>query len=703
LYGELPYAGENSRELARAVYNGSMRPEPPGRRVPKKVRQALLRGLGPKKETRFASMEELLAALQIEPARNTWKWAALATVLVVSAMGVGFAAKTREDPGAMCRSSKDKLGGIWDDGRKRTIREAFLARENPYAKGAFGGFERGLDDYLEKWVAMRTDACLATRVRGEQSEELFDLRMQCLAHRLTELRAFTDVLSKGGAETVEKSVLSANSLSGFDACANAETLRSVVPPPKDEATRTKVQAIREQLAQARALELAGQHKEQIPIAEKAAADVGQIKYRPLEAEVLMGLARARQKAGSPKEAEKLAMNAIYAAEASRHDQLACEAWLALAHWQSHYEGNELERARTSAAHVGALIERLGGNELLSADLDMARGNIEYESGNYDKSREHYKSALTVRERVLGPDHTDVANVLQDLAMTARYQGHYDEALAYAKRALAIFEKNVGPHHYYVSKVLTTMGLTLEGRGEYVEARKLHERALTIAEQVYGPEHNNTAIALMNLANPVGEAGQTDEAIALYTRALGIQEKIFGVGHIKTASILQNIGATLTEVHRFQDALPYYERAVAIMEKAKGTSYVELCLPLSNMGTALTSLKRYDEAMEQFSRALELAKKTHGEKHPYIADALVGIAVIHIEKHQALKAVPLLEEALAMRISLEEDPLLIAEARYQLGRALWDIGKDKPHAVDLIKAAQKISAARGPGAWGGRGR
>lgn len=688
LYGELPYAGENNRELARAVYHGAMQPEPPGRNIPKQIRQALVRGLGPKKESRFASMDELLAALRIEEKRSTWKMGVVATAMVVMAVGFGYALKTRQDPGAACQTRKEHLAGTWDTERKQAIREAFSATDKPYAKDAFAGVERALDEYTDKWAAMRKDACLATRVRGEQSEELFDLRMQCLAHRQTELRALTEMLAKGGAETVEKSVLAAQSLVGLDLCANVEALRSVVPLPKDDVTRAKVQAIREQLARARALELAGRYKEQIPIAEQAAADMGHVKYRPLEAEVYLSLARARQKGGAPQEAEKLAMNAVYASEAGRHDRLALDAWLALSQWLSALEGTELERARTSAAHAGALIERMHGDESLQAELDFAWGNIENESGNYEKAREHFKSALTIRERILGPDHPQVANTLQDLAMVARYQGHQEEALTYSKRALTILEKNLGPHHSLVSKALTTIGMIHESRGEFEEARNVHERALSITEQAYGPEHNNTAIALTNLANAIGEEGKNDEAIALYTRALGIQEKTFGVGHIKTANILQNIGATLTEIGKYQDGLPYYERALDITEKAKGPLYVELCLPLNNMAGALVHLKRYDEALQRFERAMDLARKTHGEKHPYIADALVGIATVHIERRQAPKAIPLLEDALAMRIALEEDPLLIAEAQFELGKALWDVGKDKPRAMDLVKAAQK---------------
>jgi eukaryotic-like serine/threonine-protein kinase len=496
-------------------------------------------------------------------------------------------------------------------------------------------------------------------------------------------------LTKGGNSTVEKSVSASQSLAGLEVCANAEALRAVMPPPKDEATRAKVQKLRERVAEVNALGLAGRYKEQLPIAEQAAADVGQIKYRPIEAEVFLALANARHINGAPKEAETLILNAIFAAEAGRHDELAVKAWLLFAHWQSALEGREIEQARESVAHANALLERMGGDALLQADLDSTLGHVEFEGGNYEKAHERYDAALIGYEKLWGPEHHSVAQAIEHIASVARRQGRHEEALNKSKRALALLEKALGPHHPRISGALTSIGMALENRGDFVEAQKAHERALEISEKSYGPDHNNTAIALMNLANVLGENGKPDQAITMYNRALGIQEKQYGVGHVKTATILMNIGATLTQVNRFEESVPYFEKSLVIQEKAKGSDYVELCIPLSNLGGALVILRRLDEALEPFQRALNLARKVHGDKHPYIADALVGIGMIYIEKRQALQAIQMLEEAMTMRISLDEDPMLIAEAKYQLGRAYWDSAKNKLQAIELVKEAQKL--------------
>jgi tetratricopeptide (TPR) repeat protein len=53
-------------------------------------------------------------------------------------------------------------------------------------------------------------------------------------------------------------------------------------------------------------------------------------------------------------------------------------------------------------------------------------------------------ALAIGERVLGPDHRNVAVSLTNLASMYTDSGRYDEAEPLYKRALAIEEKALGP-------------------------------------------------------------------------------------------------------------------------------------------------------------------------------------------------------------------------------------------------------------------
>src|SRR5207244_289931 len=107
--------------------------------------------------------------------------------------------------------------------------------------------------------------------RGEQSAELLDLRMACLDDRLAELRAKAELFARADAQVVEKAVSAAGALGGLEACADARALRQRTPLPSAE-RRTKVQAVRAQLAAARALLDAGKFADGLARARPIAAE-----------------------------------------------------------------------------------------------------------------------------------------------------------------------------------------------------------------------------------------------------------------------------------------------------------------------------------------------------------------------------------------------------------------------------------------------
>src|SRR5262249_1484513 len=149
---------------------------------------------------------------------------------------------------ALCKGGAERWAGIWEPSlpasaspRKQRIRRAFADTGRSYAEQAFAGVTRLLDQYTARWMAMYTDACEATRLRGEQSAEVLDLRMSCLQERLASARALTDVFTSADRVVVENAVAAAGALPGLDRCADVALMRAVVQPPPDEATRKRVE------------------------------------------------------------------------------------------------------------------------------------------------------------------------------------------------------------------------------------------------------------------------------------------------------------------------------------------------------------------------------------------------------------------------------------------------------------------------------
>src|SRR5262249_9017531 len=145
---------------------------PRGVDVPGWLLKIIRRGLSYDPAARFPSMDELLVALSRDPAR-TRRLSAVA-VLGVAMVGGGlvFAQRRHEQ---LCRGGDARMSALWNDGARNQVREAFLRTKLPYAAPAADGFLRAVDEYARGWTTMHRDACEATRVRGEQSEELLDL------------------------------------------------------------------------------------------------------------------------------------------------------------------------------------------------------------------------------------------------------------------------------------------------------------------------------------------------------------------------------------------------------------------------------------------------------------------------------------------------------------------------------------------------
>src|SRR5262249_19242176 len=206
--------------LALRSPRGPLRPPPAGTDVPGWLRQIILRGLSVDPTARWPSMASLLTELSRDPAARRRRWAvASGVVAVVAMMGVAYG-RARHERSLLCRGAEAKLRGVWDRERMGRARAAFVSTAVPDAGATFERVSHALDGYAQRWTEMHTGACEATRLRGEQSEELLDLRMLCLGERLDALRATTDIFTVADRVVVAKAKAAVSALPPLDDCSN---------------------------------------------------------------------------------------------------------------------------------------------------------------------------------------------------------------------------------------------------------------------------------------------------------------------------------------------------------------------------------------------------------------------------------------------------------------------------------------------------
>jgi tetratricopeptide (TPR) repeat protein len=140
-----------------------------------------------------------------------------------------------------------------------------------------------------------------------------------------------------------------------------------------------------------------------------------------------------------------------------------------------------------------------GEPLVRSGYLNSLGGVALDAGNYSLAGTALAEGMSIREKLLDPEHLDVATSLNNLALLYGSQGRYAEAEPLYKRALAIREKALGPDHQAVSASLNNLALLYDAQGRYAEAEPLYKRALAIVEQALGPDHPAVGTSLNNLA------------------------------------------------------------------------------------------------------------------------------------------------------------------------------------------------------------
>jgi len=250
------------------------------------------------------------------------------------------------------------------------------------------------------------------------------------------------------------------------------------------------------------------------------------------------------------------------------------------------------------------------------------GRLLHQAGYYLKQRARYseaesmyKRALEIGKKTLGPNHSDVATHLNNLAGLYRAQGKYGEAEPMRKRALKIDEKVYGPDHPEVATDLNNLALLYQNQGRYDEAELMYKRALEIGEKTLGPDHPKVAIRLNNLAELYRAQGKYGEAEPMFKRALEIREEVLGSDHPDTAVSLSNLAGLYYSQGRYDEAEPMYKRALGIDEKTHGPDHPSVARDIHNLGTLLYAKGDKNEGIAMVQRAYGIFSKVLGPDHP----------------------------------------------------------------------------------------
>jgi serine/threonine protein kinase/tetratricopeptide (TPR) repeat protein len=676
-FGRRPLDGEDASTAARqsSVRTG----------VPRRVRAVLTRGLSESREHRFPSMAVLLDELRGARHRRPFWPYVVAVAAVVTATAVSYrSVQSRRE--MLCRGASDKIAGIWNPHRRSAIHQTFLASGLPYAEHAFASISAALDSYGRDWATEYTDACEATRLRGEQSEDMLDRRMACLEQRRMDLVAKVEVLAHADKAVLEKATQSVRSLLPVSECSDLLRLAARVMPP-DETTRFEVANAWGELGRAKALYETGRYGEGEPLAHAVVQKAEALHYAPLEADAKVTLAQFFDAKGAYPDAEHVLRQALRAAQVGGVPEVSAGAWIELVR----VVGVRLERhddAHEWARDAEAQLQALPGPSAMLGHLLSAESALLYRRGKFEQAAKSGERAREILERTLGAEAPAVADVLKNIGNAEADLGHYEKARLDYERARSIWETALGPSHPAVAAAWNNLGNLLLERGSYDSALGHYRQALEIWDASLGSDHPNVAIARTNIGEALRALGDREGAAASFRAALSIRIRALGAEHPLSASNLANLGSVALDAGDFVDAEQWFGQALDHWQQRLGPRDLHIATGLNGLGEALIGQKNFAPAIAVYERALAITSETLGKEHPDCAEPLAGLGQAYLGLRQQQRAREKLEQALALAESQNSDPALVATVRLHLAQALFQIRADRARTHALAEEARE---------------
>ncbi len=728
LYGTRPFAGQTLAELMAAVSRGKIRQPKHHRNIPTWLYAIVARGLHVDPDDRWPDMPALLAALSHDPARRRRRLLLRLGSVAVIALAIFTSLRLRALDAEVCSGGQTLLRGIWDAEQRPLVHAALLATELPYAPDVAQHTVAMLDAYAERWTTAYTQACTATAIRKEQSQELLDRRMACLDRRRQALRALVELFTNADAQVAERAVQSTATLPHIDRCADLSYLQARIPPPEQPQAATLLAQTRVQLSQAGALIAAGRFTGAQHLVDTAMANAKSLGYAPLlaEAEHLRGTLALGQ--GNFAAADEALRAAYITARAADDREQAAAAAIALV---------GLSASSQARAEVGALwqdvatAEVAGTNDpLATADLALKAAALAMRSGDYAAAEakavqalhlreqvvadhdpslistlnyigsaleqqgkfaaagDYYRRSLTIGEATLGRDHPLVAATLDHLGAILLAEGRYDEALDHHQRALKIRERVFGPDHMEVASSHNSLGIASETMGRPQASEDHFGRELEIRSQHLGPNTQGVALAHANLGAVFHMHGKDDQALHHLNQALAIQERVLSPDHPETVFVRSNLALVAKAQGDLDGALEHLLAALKVVEASLGATHINAASIRQNIAGILEQLGREEEALAELEQALQIRSAALHPEHPDVATIRTNIAQVLIARGDFAAAEPPLRTSLRdLEAALGPNHANLADPLRSLAELL--LLTDQP--TEAIAAAERALA------------
>ncbi len=320
--------------------------------------------------------------------------------------------------------------------------------------------------------------------------------------------------------------------------------------------------------------------------------------------------------------------------------------------------------------------------------------------SYTSAGQTYTDLLSSAEKIFGPEHAEVSNILLKLAEVQRVLGKYYDAEPLARRALAIREAFYGAYSIQSAPALHQLGLIIYYSGRWYEAANTCDSALSMVDSLLDHNHPQLARICLDLALILTEIDYFDEAYDLSVRASEILLNRFGEESLEAADCYELTGLAKYFLNRENDraeAAVMFERCLNIRKKNLGPNHPSVATAYLRLANACRYLDRLSESDTLLAAALRIRETEFGRSHPETGEIYYFQGLFH---QFGVKDFRRAKSAYSLALEIRESTLdslhpFVIRTAFRLGHVCFVLD-DYLQAVQLLKPRMDMLLATGSG-------
>ena len=311
---------------------------------------------------------------------------------------------------------------------------------------------------------------------------------------------------------------------------------------------------------------------------------------------------------------------------------------------------EFKEAKTYFEHQLTIKLRvLGSNHVEIATCYEDLSLIHLDLGDFKQAKEYKERALTIRLEKLGAEHVDVATSYSILAEIHQGLGEFEQAKEYQERALAIRLEKIGTEHVDVATSFSSFASIHQNLGNFVQAKEYIEFALSIYLKTLDAKDVMIARSYCHLASIHHDLGDLEQAKEYQQQALTIYLEKFGTEHVEVATSYNILANIHRDLGAFEQARECEQLALTMYIDKLGAEHIYVATSYNNLASINRDLHDFEQAKKCQQRALSIYLKRLGEKHVHVATSYTILGTIHRELSDFEQAMECQQHALTINL------------------------------------------------------